>query len=79
MVWELVAYDTELREARAREYTSSPRRAEAWKRIARIDFTDSGHGIVFQATPHSGRRKPTLRGMTEHVNSELARLKAEGR
>lgn len=62
-VWKLEAYDTDMREARCREYTTSKRMAEKWERIPRIQFTDSGHGIVFIATPHPPRtrREPTVR------------------
>jgi hypothetical protein len=77
-VWELEAYDTELRQARCREYTTSERMAVAWEEIPRIQFSDSGHGIVFNALPHSGRRKPTMRRM-DHADRELRRLKAERR
>jgi hypothetical protein len=61
----LEAYDTEMREARCREYTTIKRLAEKWQRIPRIQFTDSGHGIVFNAWPHppGGKRQPTLRRM----------------
>lgn len=59
-VWMLEAYDTDGRNARCREYTTSRTKAEAWARIPRIDFTDSGHGIVFNVWAHQGRRKPTI-------------------
>ena len=78
MVWCLEAYDTELREARSREYTTSRRTADLWNLIPRIDFTDSGHGIVFQARPHRGARKPTIRRM-DHATEHLARLRKEAR
>jgi hypothetical protein len=60
-VWCLEAYDTEMREARSREYTTSKRMAERWEQIPRVQFTDSGHGIVFIARPHRGKRLPTMR------------------
>lgn len=62
MVWCLEAYDTEMREARSRRYTTGDLTAEAWERIPRIDFTDSGHGIVFHALEHprGKKRKPEI-------------------
>lgn len=60
-VWELEGYDTDRREARWRQYTQNPHTADLWVRIPKIQFSDSGHGIVFTATVHSGRRKPTTR------------------
>jgi len=78
MVYELYGYDTEARDDRVREYTSSKQLADLWKQIRRIQFTDSGHGIVFGAKPHTGKRKPTRR-RTEHVQQELARLRAEAK
>lgn len=58
MIWELSGYDTELRGDRFREYTASELRSLAWERLERIEFSDSGHGIVFIREEHSGRRKP---------------------
>lgn len=57
MIWALEVYDTEMRVARSRRYTSSEITAIAWERIPRIDFTDSGHGLVFQSHKHSGKRQ----------------------
>lgn len=71
-VWMLEAYDTEMREARCREYTTSERKAKKWEEIPRIQFTDSGHGIVFIATPKKPGtgRLPTIRRM-EHADRHL--------
>lgn len=74
MVWQLEAYDTEMREARCREYTTSRRTAELWERIPRIQFTDSGHGIEFIAREHSGPRRPTIRRMG-HADEWLRKLR----
>lgn len=76
-VWRLEAYDTEMREARCREYTTSRRMAEKWERIPRIQFTDSGHGIVFLATPHTGRREPTIRRM-DWADKHLREIRGRG-
>jgi hypothetical protein len=48
-------------DVRYREYTTSDKRAEIFKTFPKIQFTDSGHGIVPSVTVHSGgRRLPTL-------------------
>lgn len=64
MLWVLLGYSTDTRGeggVRHREYTTSERKAERFARIPRLDFTDSGHGIVFVAEPHRGPRKPIRR------------------
>jgi hypothetical protein len=76
-VWCLEAYDTQMRTARTREYTTSKLLAEKWERIPRIDFTDSGHGIVFQAWPHKGRRHPLGRRM-DHAAKHLLAMRGRG-
>lgn len=82
-VWVLEGYDTGAHNYRGydgvrhREYTSSRRTAELFEQVPRIDFTDSGHGIVFSATEHRGRRKPVRR--YEHVREHMARLRKERR
>ena len=48
MVYELLAYNTEcMQDIRYRKYTTSKKKAEAFNNIPKIQFTDSGHGIVF--------------------------------
>lgn len=74
MIWELEAYDTEMREARSREYTRSKKMADLWNQIPRIQFSDSGHGIVFNAHPHSGKRRPTMSRM-DHADKWLRELR----
>lgn len=78
--WELVGFSTEEHgdnAVRHREYTTSERTATLFSLIPRIDFTDSGHGIVFDARPHRGGKK-TIRRM-EHVRKHMALLRAEYR
>ncbi len=77
-VWLLYGYDTDARQDRVREYTSSAREAFRWTQIKRIDFTDSGHGIVFGSRPHKGKRAP-VRRRTDHVERELQRIRKEGK
>lgn len=77
MIWELIGYGTDSRysdDVRHREYTSSRKKAELFARIPRIQFTDSGHGVVFVARPHKGRRGPT-RSM-DYVREQLALLRS---
>lgn len=81
-VWACIGFSTEEHgdaSVRHREYTTSARKAEQWNEIERIDFTDSGHGIVFSATPHRGPRAPERRGLRDHVERELKRLRAADR
>jgi hypothetical protein len=79
MVWELVAYATDGRDVRHREYTRSKAMALAWSRIPRVDFTDSGHGIVFAAREHQGKRERLIYGMRDHVEKHFPRLLRKAR
>jgi hypothetical protein len=61
--YELIAFSTEEHgenAVRFRKFSTSDNEAEAWRMIPRIDFTDSGHGIVFQARrlEAAEKRKP---------------------
>lgn len=58
-------------DVRYREYTSSERKAEAFKSVPSIKFTDSGHHIIPVVREHSGRRKPTNRMLREHVDEAM--------
>ena len=74
MVWELEAYNTDCRyssDIRYREYTSSQKKAEAFQKIPKIQFTDSGHGIVFTAIIHAGKRKPTISILADYVRQHI--------
>lgn len=75
-VWLLEGFNTDRRysdDVRHREYTTSQTKAELFDRIPKIQFTDSGHGIVFSATPHSGKRLPTRR--MDYVREQMAILR----
>ena len=61
-------------DVRYREYTRSTIRAEMFKKIPRIDFTDSGHGIVFSAREHVGKRKQVVRELRAYVWDALSDL-----
>jgi len=74
--WLLEAYGTDSRysdDVRFRAYTTSRKKAEAFKAIPRIQFTDSGHGIVFWAEelPPRTPRKPTRRGLTDYISEHM--------
>lgn len=78
-VWVLEAYGTDSRygdDVRYRAYTTSAKRAEEFAKIPRIQFTDSGHGIVFVARPHSGKRLPVRRALSDYIGEQLAILRA---
>lgn len=61
-------------DVRHRQYTTSKIKADAFERIPKIQFTDSGHGVVFQARVHTGPRKPVVR--MDYVEEQLALQKA---
>lgn len=75
MVYLLYGYDTESRSNRVREYTTSEKEARRWGHIKRVQFGDSGHGIVFGSKRHKGKRLP-IRPRTRHVVEELRLIKA---
>lgn len=73
----LEAYNTDSRyrdDIRYRQYTRSVKRAEAFKRIPKIQFTDSGHGIVFwsQELPSRTKRLPLIYALSTYVNEHLS-------
>lgn len=70
MIWELIAYNTDSRypdDKRYRDYTPSKKKAEAFNKIPKIQFSDSEHGIVFSARPHKGTRKPRITILSDYV------------
>lgn len=75
--WMLEAYDTSFRGedgVRHRSYTRSRRKAGAFAAIPRIQFTDSGHGIVFYAEEHrlGSRRLPARRGLEDYIRKHTS-------
>ena len=75
MVYELFAYNTDSRysnDIRYREYTTSRKKAEAFNRIPKIQFTDSGHGICFGYRIHIGSRKPRIYSLNDYVKKNLS-------
>jgi hypothetical protein len=81
--WMLEAYGTDSRYAddvRYRAYTRSAKKAEAFRRIPRIQFTDRGHGIVFTATevPPRTKRLPLRYSLSDYIAEALATTRAAG-
>ena len=83
--WMLEGYGTDSRygdDVRYRAYTRSRAKAEWFGRIPRIQFTDSGHGIVFVATELAPRTKrlPLRHSLSDYVREHMqaaARREAE--
>ena len=74
MIYELEAYNTDCRysqDVRYRSYTSSKKKAGAFDKIPKIQFTDSGHGIVFHSREHSGHRKPNVNNLSDYVRKYI--------
>jgi hypothetical protein len=77
--WLLEAYGTDSRygdDVRFRAYTTSRKQAEAFNAIPRIQFTDSGHGIVFSAIELAPRtpRKPKRYELSGYVREHMRAL-----
>jgi hypothetical protein len=80
-MWMLEGWSTEERgehAVRYRAYTTSEKRAAEFEQIPKLQFSDSGHGVVFSAIPCTGRRKdkPEKRDMHGYVSQQLAILRA---
>ena len=77
MIYELIAYNTDCRydDVRYRRYTSSEKEAKLFEQIPKIQFTDSGHGIVFSSRLHSGHRNPTVSSLWDYVSKHMSSLK----
>jgi len=74
MIYELIAYNTDCRysqDIRYRIYTSSKKKVEAFNKIPKIQFTDSGHGIVFHASEHKGIRKSRITILRDYVEKHM--------
>ena len=75
MVYELIGYNTDCMasgDVRYRTYTASPKIADKFEKIPKIQFTDSGHGIVFNSREHTGTRKPNVYTVKKHVDKFMA-------
>lgn len=60
-------------DVRYRAYTTSAKRAAAFERIPKINFTDSGHGIVFtqHEHPRGKRREPNEKMLSAYVAEHM--------
>jgi hypothetical protein len=58
-------------DVRYREYTTSAKKAEIFKGVPRISFTDSGHGIIPHVREHSGHREPRNMILADHVRDHI--------
>lgn len=77
MIYELVAYNTDSRypnDVRYRKYTTSKKLAEYFNKIPKIQFTDSGHGIVFTSHEHKGHKLPECTELFQYVYTELKKI-----
>lgn len=61
-------------DCRYREYTNGQRRAERFKKVSRIQFSDSGHGIIPVVTECKSRgcRGPEIDVLSDHVRETMA-------
>lgn len=78
MTYELIGYNTDSRyrdDIRHREYTTSEKKALLFGQIPKIQFTDSGHGVVFAALEHKGPRRSVRR--MDYVREQLEILKTQ--
>lgn len=62
-------------DVRYREYTTSAKKAEIFKDVPKIQFTDSGHGIVPAVREHvKGPREPRNMMLCDHVQDYIAAI-----
>lgn len=59
-------------DCRYRDYTTSEKKAVAFRNIPKIRFTDSGHGIVPSVYVHTGKRLPTIRTLADYVREHVS-------
>lgn len=58
-------------DVRYREYTTSARKAKAFEAVPKIQFTDSGHGIVPVVKDHRGRKAKPISDLRQHIIDSL--------
>lgn len=62
-------------DVRYREYTTSAKKAEIFRDVPKIQFTDSGHGIVPAVREHiKGPREPRNMMLADHVQDYIATI-----
>lgn len=61
-------------DCRYRAYTASKRKADDFRaKVKRIDFTDSGHGLVPTVSECKSRAEPAIYILDDHVRASLAK------
>lgn len=63
-------------DVRYREYTSSMRRAEAFRLVPKVRFTDSGHGVVPSVGECRSRKSDQIKGpntLEYHVKEHFSK------
>ena len=59
-------------DVRYRDYTTSERKADLFKeKVSKIQFTDSGHGVVATVKECRSRREPNISMCADHVRQCL--------
>ncbi|PBB75175.1 hypothetical protein CK227_10305 [Mesorhizobium sp. WSM4308] len=58
-------------DCRYRAYTTNAKKAENFRGLPKIRFTDSGHGIVPSVHEHKGRREREIRTLSDYVQERL--------
>lgn len=61
-------------DVRYREYTTSSKKADLFKQVPKIRFTDTAHHIIPVVKEHRGRREPENRILADHVQSAVISL-----
>jgi hypothetical protein len=61
-------------DVRYREYTSSKRKADLFKQVPKIRFTDTAHHIIPVVKEHRGRREPRNMMLQDHVLAAIIEL-----
>jgi hypothetical protein len=64
-------------DVRYRCYTQSVKKAEQFKKIKRVQFTDSGHGIVPVVTEAKPPYQKPAHDMRNYVNAQMDLIRAE--
>jgi hypothetical protein len=61
-------------DVRYREYTTSKKKADLFRSVPKIGFTDSSHGIIPTVKEHRGRREPRNMMLQDHVVDAITSL-----
>jgi hypothetical protein len=61
-------------DVRYREYTTSKKKADLFRLVPKVRFTDTAHGIIPYVKEHRGRREPRNMMLQEHVADAIKTL-----